>query len=225
MQRDASTRATLGFVARASVARAVLLLAILAQAGCSVRVLAPSEPNPDREQLAALQSEVERLRARNEELTLAIDRTSQSSSVKPEILANAPAAVALAGAFGSALPSEQGGDERRLIVQVLPQDGRGRFVQVTGWADMTIFGFPEGSPSPTVFASRHFEPAEWRDSLRSGLFGIYYALDCPLPSASTGSLRSVFARIQLLDGFTQRSLEVLVECPLEPIPAAPQSDR
>jgi hypothetical protein len=201
------------------ISRSVALVLCLSGSGCAVRVLAPSESDPIRDRVRELEENSRRLKAENEELRATLEQqAATSAAVNPEVLANAPVAVQLRGSFGSAVRRDTPPGDVDLVVHVEPLDSRARFVQLTGWFDMTVVAFNDGrldaDGAAEVLATRHFEPAAVRDSLRSGLFGIYYALECPLPAASVSGRTQVVARIAFRDGFTDRRLETIVQCPL-----------
>ncbi|MBL9120775.1 MAG: hypothetical protein JNL80_12770 [Phycisphaerae bacterium] len=196
----------------------------LSLSGCSVRILSPTQDDQLRDRLRTAEGESSRLKAENEELRSTIARQSTgTSSARPEILLNAPVAIGLGTGFGSSLPREAPPHDVDLVVHVTPFDSRSRFVQVTGWMDMTVVGFTDDPSGAEVIATRHLEPSEVRDALRSGFFGIYYAIECPLPATSVVGRRSVIARIVYRDGFTDARLEASVECPLQVAPPNPKS--
>lgn len=196
--------------------------------GCSVRVLAPSDRDAERATTRALEEEVARLRAENDELKAKLEgQAAQSSAVAPEVLENAPVAVRLVGGFGSATPNEPTADQLLLVVHIEPLDSRARFVQVTGWVDVTVVAFPTEMTNAAstvtatgalpeaarVIATSHLAPAALRDSLRSGLFGIYYALECPIPNQGLEGMSSIVVRVAFRDGFSDRRLDAIVTCP------------
>ena len=211
---------------------ALLLVAALLPAigGCSVRVLAPADRGDPTDRLHALEAETSRLKAENEELRIAVARAAPNADrgLDPEVLANAPFAVGLHGAFGSATPSPTEGGPIELIVQVEPVDSRNRFVQVTGWFDVSIVALGEDPAKAEVIATRTLSPRETREALRAGLFGISYGLACDVPAEAMVGRQTLIARVVFRDGFTTGRLETVVNCtpprPLpvpDPLPTAP----
>lgn len=191
-------------------------------AGCSARALVPSPDDPLRARIHQLEEESRLLKQENDELRQSIARAATNTdALRPEILANAPIPTRIVGAFGSAVPAAGGSASTpatdgpiELTVQVSPTDSRDRFVQLTGWVDVSVVTFTKNPAEAVVLATKHFEPGEVRDSLRAGLFGIHYAFTVPLPAGVARDHRLVVARVLYRDGFTQRELETIAECPL-----------
>lgn len=194
-----------------------LLCASISAGGCTARALTPSPEDPLRDRIRTLENEKRLLQLQNEELRASIDANRPvEGSVPAEILANAPIPVRIAASFGSAVPAGDGpAAPLDLTVHVVPLDSRERFVQMTGWVDVTVVTFTPNPAEAVVLATRHFDPGEVRDALRSGFFGIHYGFTLPLPADATRNRRTVVARVLYRDGFTRRELESITECPLE----------
>jgi hypothetical protein len=194
-----------------------LLCALVSVGGCTARALTPSPEDPLRDRIRTLEEESRLLRLQNEELRASIERDRPADGAVPaEVVANAPIPVRIAASFGSAVPATDGPSAPLdLTVHVVPLDGRERFVQMTGWVDVTVVTFTANPAEAVVLATRHFEPGEVRDALRSGFFGIHYGFTLPLPADATRGHRTVVARVLYRDGFTRRELESIAECPLE----------
>jgi hypothetical protein len=218
----------LGSLGGRSLANGLACVAILALSGCRVRALVPNENDPLRERIRTLEAEVQSLTAANQELRQSIERISVASqpnsnagttwTVTPDVIANAPIAVRLVGTMGSAIVDTPGGPTT-LTIQIEPRDGRDRFVQITGWVEITIAAFVDAPAEPaggsSVLAKQTFGPAEVRDSLRAGLFGVHYSFSTDLPAEVARSTRTVIARVVYRDGFTGRTMETLVPCSLQ----------
>ncbi len=207
---------------RPAPAPPVLAVVAALLGGCSARALVPGPDDPLRARIHELEEESRLLKQENDELRQSITRTATNAdALRPEIVANAPIPTRIVGAFGSAVPVAGGSASTpsndgpiELTVQVSPTDSRDRFVQLTGWVDVSVVTFSKNPAEAVVLAARHFEPGEVRDALRSGLFGIHYAFALPLPAGTARDHRVVVARVLYRDGFTQRELETIAECPL-----------
>ncbi len=185
--------------------------------GCSgIRVLAPSESDDDRERIRALTAEVTSLEAQNAELKSALTQVADSRPTpSPEVLENAPIAVRLAVAPGSLLervPDDP--SKATLTLHISPLDSRDRFVQVTGWLDVSITSLATKGNAPRSLCRVELGPAALRDALRSGLFGNHYAVTCTLDLAAAGDALSAAAQITFRDGFSGVQLSAPVAFPL-----------
>ncbi len=185
-------------------------------AGCSARAIVPNERDPLRDRIRTLEAEKASLERRIDELNATLAQQAAAASIPPAVLANLPAPVRVAARFGSAVPTTaEPGSPIELTVHLDPTDSRERFVQLTGWVDLTIVRFTENPSEAVVVASATFEPGAVRDALRSGLFGTHYAFTVTLPAQSTDdALRTVVARVRYRDGLADRALESAAECPL-----------
>lgn len=210
--RANDTRARLG-----PATGAVCLTIAAIQVGCTARVLVPSATDPLRERISELENENRLLRQQAAELqqAMARERSPSARSLAPEVLANLPLPVRLAASFGSAVRTSDSVDAPiELAVHATATDSRDRFVQLTGWVDVTIVTFTPNPAEALVLATRRFEPGEVRDALRSGFFGLHYAFPVTLPAEAVRDRPSVVARVLYRDGFTEQQLESVVQCPL-----------
>ena len=200
---------------RTAIAGAILAQAALL-AGCSARAIVPNERDPLRDQIRSLEAERASLERRIDELNAALAQQAAAANLPPEVLANLPLPIRIVARFGSAVPrSDDPGSATELTVHIDPTDSRERFVQLTGWVDLTVVRFTDDPSNATVLASATFDPAAVRDALRSGLFGTHYAFTLPLASGDIDAMpKIVVARVRYRDGLSGSELESAVECPL-----------
>lgn len=158
--------------------------------GCSARALGPS-PND------ALRDENRSLRETNAELTgrvreletriAALETERAPDGVDPDVAANTPAVGKLELKSGSVVEATAGPGGRGVArVWLEPVDGRGRFVQVTGWIEVAIAALPVSGPAIPIGSVR-LGPAEVRDAYRSGFMGTHYAVEVPVDLAAAGA--------------------------------------
>jgi outer membrane murein-binding lipoprotein Lpp len=162
-------RVPVRFLGRTAIAGAILAQAALL-AGCSARAIVPNERDPLRDQIRSLEAEKASLERRIDELNAALAQQAAAANLPPEVLANLPLPIRIVARFGSAVPrSDDPGSATELTVHIDPTDSRERFVQLTGWVDLTVVRFTDDPSNATVLASATFDPAAVRDALRSGL--------------------------------------------------------
>jgi hypothetical protein len=199
----------------ATIASVVMMQAVVL-AGCSARAIVPNERDPLRDQIRALEAEKASLELRIDELNATLAQQAAAASLPPEVLANLPLPIRVVARFGSAVSAtDEPGEPIELTVHLDPTDSRERFVQLTGWVDLTIVRFTGDPSEAIVLASATFDPSAVRDALRSGLFGTHYAFTLTLPAQPANeALPTVVARVRYRDGLADRVLESAVECPL-----------
>lgn len=169
----------------------VVLVAIWwALAGCQARTLGPSPNDALRDENRALRESNAELTARTHELETrlaAVEAEKAAGGVDPEVVANTPAAQRLELKSGSVVEPVPGQPGRGIArVWLEPVDGRGRFVQVTGWLEVAITALPVSGPAIPIGSAR-LGPTEVREAYRSGFMGTHYAVEVPVDLAAAGA--------------------------------------
>jgi hypothetical protein len=107
-------------------------------------------------------------------------------------------------------------DARKVIVYVLPRDGRGRFTQVVGTLAVHVLvredAAADGSAAERKIASLELSPGQLRDAYRSGFTGTNYMIEVDVGDAgqSPGNATLVM-RAQLTDLLTGKTHEAVRE--------------
>lgn len=172
-------------IAAVAISRCAALLAaagLLAVAGCSVKLLAPTAADSLREQVSAQAVRIEALERRERELeaqvrslSLAADPARRGLSAEAELARPRLASISLGGA--SALRSGAAGAE--LAIHLEPRDGRGRFLQIVGSLELEATLLPLGG-EPRLLGRWSYGPLAVRDAWRGGLTGGHYTFREPV---------------------------------------------
>jgi hypothetical protein len=202
--------------------RAEWLLAVAVLAGgCTARALVPNQNDAYREQIRALESKVAGLERANQELLATLAARERRDEVPAEVLANAPSAVRLALGWGSGLdrPGSRTGEPngstlRSMTLYIEPRDARDRFVQVTGWLDVSVVTLPEGGAAPVAVGNVQLGPAALRDGFRGGAFGSHYTVTAPITLPPGPVAPSLLAQVTFRDGFSGKTLSAALTIPL-----------
>lgn len=173
------------------------LLALLLVTGCKAKVLTPTAADEFRREVAQLKAELAEANRQVGELRSAL-------AERPGTIADPAAApfvprlaeVTLGGHTG--LEPVEGGCVLRAYMQ--PADGRGRFLQVTGTATVTLVMVKEGCEAQAA-ACRTFSPEEVRDAWRSGLMGAHYTFEIPVQDRAACEAGGI-VRLGFVDALT-----------------------
>lgn len=199
---------------------AVLSAALLCLpiAGCGAKVLVPSDADALREELADRTSERDAARARVTELESEIARrdAANARSVNPEAAAATPAlASVVISSLSSARTTREGA--ATLAVVVVPTDGLGRFLQVTGTLEISCaLLIPGAAPQP--LPPRTIGPKDLRECYRSGFLGTHYTIEFPVDwTPRTGAAATGVAVSTLFtDAWTGKSFTSTATVPVVP---------
>ncbi len=195
-----------------SLPRCILIALLCAApvAGCRATLVPPDGSDPSRVQVQALEKQVAQLESRNRELAAQsaalraqLESVAQGSGSVPsqEVIDATPRLASLAlGANAAIVCPAEAGCIARLYLE--PRDGMGRFLQVTGRAEVSV-ALVQGGGQLQLLGQRAYSPAELRDAFRSGFMGTHYTLEVPvqLPAGlAPGTALAVTA--ELVDGWT-----------------------
>ncbi|MBL9150665.1 MAG: hypothetical protein JNM94_18415 [Phycisphaerae bacterium] len=183
-------------------------------AGCTARVLAPSEGDAYRDEIRTLKDANAELTSRVIELERSLALATATEGPGPsgvpdfgvawsaaEVAKEEPRAIDLAIGWGSMVERDAALPAATLTLYVEPRDARGRFVQVSGYLDVRVVAVrdPGKGESPTL-AERRFGPSALRDAWRSGMFGTHYTLTMPVDLAPYPDVQAVAVIAVLYDG-------------------------
>jgi outer membrane murein-binding lipoprotein Lpp len=180
-----------------------MVVAALALAGCSAKVLSPTPADQLRRQNAELAAKVDSLERQLSEARTALAADSSrlkagggeaepaegaGLALSPEAIEATPhlAGIAIAGSSHTDRPLSGEGCVARIYV--MPVDGMGRFLQVVGTASVTLYWSPPGCEAE-VLSCHEFGPLAVRAAYRSGFGGTHYTLEWPVApvGASAGA--------------------------------------
>ena len=184
------------------------LAAILFSVGCNPTVFTPNQNDALRRQVRDLEEQVNAAKAKQVELEQQLVQSAKSaeekSSIDPAILAATPhvASVQIGGSSGflaSKVGVETGGCTARIYLE--PSDGLGRFLQIVGSVQISVFDLKAGGKSQTL-GTAEFSPSQVRDAWRGGILGSHYTFESPLAGSDWNCQGSVTAKLEFLDGTT-----------------------
>ena len=184
------------------------LAAILFSVGCNPTVFTPNQNDALRRQVRDLEEQVNAAKAKQVELEQQLVQSAKSaeekSSIDPAILAATPhvASVQIGGSSGflaSKVGVETGGCTARIYLE--PSDGLGRFLQIVGSVQISVFDLKAGGKSQTL-GTAEFSPSQVRDAWRGGILGSHYTFEIPLAGSDWNCQGSVTAKLEFLDGTT-----------------------
>ena len=184
------------------------LAAILFAVGCNPTVFTPNQNDALRRQVRDLEEQVNAAKAKQVELEQQLVQSAKSaeekSSIDPAILAATPhvASVQIGGSSGflaSKVGVETGGCTARIYLE--PSDGLGRFLQIVGSVQISVFDLKAGGKSQTL-GTAEFSPSQVRDAWRGGILGSHYTFEIPLAGSDWNCQGSVTAKLEFLDGTT-----------------------
>lgn len=183
---------------------ALLITSALLLTGCTVTAMAPTEADESRARAAKLEREASELRARVQELEMALAAATRSGAVSDEVLASAPFATEVAiGRHTALVDIAASGRFQLLRVYVEPRDARGTVVQVAGTISIEATWVVDGEAR--VVTSASLTPAETRAAFRGGFLGAFYLVELPV-DLEQNPAASCLVRVRVDDGFTGREL-------------------
>lgn len=158
-----------------------IALSLVVLVGCNTTILTPSPADRLREENSRLEADLARTSLELEESRRklsTIETGGAGGAIDREALAAAPRLTVIEVAGSSVIECDAGG-RGTLLVRLVPMDGRGRFLQITGRVSIRASVLDSESP-PTLVGERTFGPIEVRDAWRSGFFGTVYLFEIPV---------------------------------------------
>ncbi len=191
----------------------------LVAAGCQPVALMPTTNDGLRREVRDLREEIAALKAQKAQLdaqlaTLAVE-TQGATGRDPEVVAATPALVAVAIEPASHFELDERTNTCVARVYVAPSDGLGRFIQLVGSVSLSLFDLSADGSSRTL-ATATYSPLQVRDAWRGGLMGSHYTFEVPLASDGWSCQGRVTARLQFVDGLSNRRLEAQREVSRQP---------
>ncbi len=187
----------------------------LVAAGCQPVALMPTTNDGLRREVRDLREEIVALKAQKAQLaTLAVE-TQGATGRDPEVVAATPALVAVSIEPASHFELDERTNTCVARVYVAPSDGVGRFIQLVGSVSLSLFDLSADGSSRTLATAR-YSPLQVRDAWRGGLMGSHYTFEVPLASDGWSCQGRVTARLQFVDGLSNRRLEAQREVSRQP---------
>lgn len=184
------------------------IAAIFFLGGCNPVAVTPNQNDALRRQVRDLEEQVKSAKAKQIELEQQLAQSAKAaeekSSIDPAILAATPhvALVQIGGSSGflaSKVGVETGGCTARIYLD--PSDGLGRFLQIVGSVQISIFELKADGKSQTL-GHAEFSPGQVRDAWRGGILGTHYTFEIPLTATDWNCQGSVTAKLEFRDGTT-----------------------
>ncbi|MSR69407.1 MAG: bZIP transcription factor [Phycisphaerales bacterium] len=199
---------------------AVVITAVVAElvalTACNPVALTPTSNDPLRVQVRDLTEQVSSLEAKNAQLEAQLASLANESKaltgIDPEVIAATPKMVRVAIESASHLETNQRTNLCVARVYVAPSDGLGRFVQIVGRINLSIFLLNADGSSHTL-ATAVYSPKQVSDAWRGGVMGSHYTFELPLASDGWACGGSVTARLEFTDGHTGVSFQAQHELP------------
>jgi hypothetical protein len=203
----------------------VSLAAASVLAGCGGRALAPSAGDALRSELAVRTKERDEARARAAELDakmLALT-AERNARIDPEVAEALPAlaTVSLSSLSTARLTAPT---KAELAIVLVPSDGLGRFIQMTGTVRASVAALVPGRP-PVPAGAVTLAPKALRGCYRSGFMGTHYTVEMPVEWDGAESARGLSVAGEFVDGVTGKTYAFLGTVPVVPAkPAAAAMD-
>ncbi len=188
-------------------AQALLLGAlVIAAGGCNkATILMPTDADQLREKVRDLSVEVEQLNGANKELKQQLELASKESQsrtgISPDVAAATPRLAAVR--VGSPSHFARSGEAKTCVATIYlePQDGLGRFLQIVGTLDVSLFELSSTGTSRTL-GTASFGPLEVRNAWRGGMIGSHYTFEIPMTGEGWNCSGSATVRLAFVDGYT-----------------------
>lgn len=192
--------------AAVDVACSLLIAAILT--GCETTVLKPTAADVTRADVQRLEEENADLRRERAELQAQLGAMRQGP-ISPEIAPYVPRPVNLEIGSVRWVRLNDAARSPAMRIELVPLDSLDRFVQVTGWMDVTALPFPISGEQGDEASSRPITislgPAEVRDQYRAGFMRPRYVVELPVSSPARGA-QGWAIEAKLRDALTGREL-------------------
>ena len=177
-----------------------LVMLMLFQASCQMKVMQPTSGDQVRERVAALQDRTQELEDENAGLKARLEELTQAQD--PEIRTTGAATPRLVDLqIGSSSTVDEGSSDSEgamLVLRLAPRDDRGRFLQIVGTLEVRVVSVPnEGAP--VLLATDRFDPLAVRAAWRGGIMGSGYVFKIPLEAV----LETLPSTLDVVTIFTQ----------------------
>jgi hypothetical protein len=174
---------------------------------CSGRVLAPSTADGLRSEIVERTRERDAAKAQVEELQTKLLELTQARDVRIDPEA-AEAMPALARVSISSLSTARLLDPNHanLAVVLVPTDGLGRFIQMTGTLRCSAFAMIPGRDTRSE-GKITLGPKALRDSYRTGFMGTHYTVELPIQWDGAEPATSMSVAISFTDALTGKVFE------------------
>lgn len=163
---------------KATQMRGVIIVAIatiFSLGGCNPVALTPNQNDALRRQVRDLEEQVNAAKAKQveleQQLAQSVKSAEEKSSIDPAILAATPHVAMVqiessSGFLASKVGVEPAGCTARIYLE--PSDGLGRFLQIVGSVQISVFELKAGGKSQTL-GKAEFSPSQVRDAWRGGV--------------------------------------------------------
>ncbi|MSR29213.1 MAG: hypothetical protein EXS03_06540 [Phycisphaerales bacterium] len=174
----------------------------------SATVLRPSDADSLRVQVRDLTVRVDALGAENKELkgqlADAAKASQERTGISPAVAQATPQLVQIR--VGSPSHFERSADGKHCTARIYlePQDGLGRFLQITGALDISVFQLNASGTARTL-GSATFDPLMVRDAWRGALMGSHYSFELQMVGDGWDCTGSATVRIAFVDGHSGRT--------------------
>jgi len=191
----------------------VVLLVLLA--GCGKK--ASRQNDLLRARVMDLETQVQELTDRNQELAAALTQVETPPGEPPEVVrAATPHVVRVEiDRLSHALDEDGDGQVEALKIFVKPADGMGRFVQLAGWLSVHAADLPPGAEARTL-GRITLDPTEVRQAYRAGFLGTHYTVTLPLTLPADRPEGPCTVRVIYEDGRSRRRVSDEREIDLQP---------
>ena len=178
--------------------------------GCNPVALTPTSDDPLRVQVRDLSEKLSSLEAKNAQLEAQLASLAKESQlttgINPEVIAATPKLARIAIESASHFESDIRTSLCTARVYVEPSDTLGRFIQLVGRVDLSIFDLHADGTSRTL-ATGSYSPTQVSGAWRGGIMGSHYTFELPLAADGWSCAGRVTARLKYTDGVTGRTIE------------------
>jgi len=191
----------------------VVLLVLLA--GCGKK--ASRQNDLLRARVMDLETQVQELTDRNQELEAALTQVETPPGEPPEVVrAATPQVVRVEiDRLSHALDEDDDGQVEALKIYVKPADGMGRFVQLAGWLSVHAADLHPDAEAETL-GQVTLDPTEVRQAYRAGFLGTHYTVTLPLTLPADRPEGPCTVRVIYEDGRSRRRVSDEREIDLQP---------
>lgn len=193
-----------------------LAVLVVGNSGCAPKLLKPNENDRLRAEVRDLTAKVDALTLQKVQLEQQMVALSKQASMQagtdPAIAIVTPRVAQLRlgsashyqDADGQATDGPESDRSCLARVYVEPQDGLGRFLQIVGTVDLSVFVL-QASGESTLIGKAKFDLMAVRDAWRGGVMGSHYTFEIPLAATDWKCSGEVTAKMEFVDAITGRA--------------------